>query len=118
MHPSQEAAMSKKVSAKSVVPAAKPARARSAGVANEIPSRGRSAGESASDGRNVRSMFKFKIVQDWRGEYRWQLMSRGGQVLAMSDDSYPSVDAVKRDVRGMRPELATAPIEVARRVAA
>jgi uncharacterized protein YegP (UPF0339 family) len=63
-------------------------------------------------------MFKFKIVQDWRGEYRWQLVSRAGQVLAVSGDSYPSADAVKRDVKGMRPELATAPIEVARRVAA
>ena len=60
---------------------------------------------------------KFEIVRNWRGDYSWRLVSTAGQVLAVAGHSYPTADAVRRDVRGMQPGLASAAIEMARRAA-
>jgi uncharacterized protein YegP (UPF0339 family) len=59
-----------------------------------------------------RPQLKFKIFENWRGEFYWQLVFGAGQVLAVSNCSYSSADAAKKDVKGMRSQLVTAPIEV------
>jgi uncharacterized protein YegP (UPF0339 family) len=118
-HTIKEAAMPKHVvSAKSVFVDENSDKEHSLATAGELLSSDPQSDKAEPAERNVRSMLKFTIIQDWRGEYRWQLISHAGQVLAVSGGSYPSTDAVMREVNGMRPGMASAPIEIALRVAA
>lgn len=63
------------------------------------------------------SVYRFEIFRDWRGEFRWRLLSRLGNVVATSDTSYRSEQIATSAVREMRPELGDAAVAMERRAA-
>lgn len=57
-------------------------------------------------------MYRFEIYRDWRGEFRWRLVSDGGHVFATSGDGYPSEEAAELAVHGLQLKMADAQVEV------
>jgi uncharacterized protein YegP (UPF0339 family) len=55
-------------------------------------------------------MYRFEIYRDWRGEFRWRLVSDGGHVLANSGDGYPSEAAVYMALQGIQPRMGEAQV--------
>jgi uncharacterized protein YegP (UPF0339 family) len=62
-------------------------------------------------------MYKFEIFRDWRGEFRWRLLSRLGNVVATSDAAYGTEKNATSAVQEMRHQLSDASVAMERRVA-
>lgn len=44
-------------------------------------------------------MWKFRLYQDMRGEWRWRLLAKNGKIVADSAEGYASEASVTRAVR-------------------
>ncbi len=62
-------------------------------------------------------MYRFEIYRDWRGEFRWRLVSDGGHVLANSGDGYSSEKTAELALHGIQPKMSEAQIDVMSSVA-
>jgi len=69
-------------------------------------------GIALASGQKGTTMYRFEIYRDWRGEFRWRLVSDDGHVFATSGDGYPSEAAAELAVHGLRPRMVDAEIEV------
>jgi uncharacterized protein YegP (UPF0339 family) len=54
--------------------------------------------------------FRFEIFRDWRGDFRWRLLSGLGNLVATSDTSYRSEQLAAGAVQEMQEGLLVAPV--------
>ena len=56
---------------------------------------------------------KFQIYQDRKGEYRWRLRARNGEIIADSNEGYSSKASCKHGIDLVKEQAASAPVETA-----
>jgi len=54
---------------------------------------------------------KFQIYQDRKGEYRWRLRARNGEILADSNESYSRKASCKHGIELVKQQAASATVE-------
>lgn len=47
-------------------------------------------------------MAKFEVYEDSRGEYRWRLKARNGEVLAIAEEGFATKDSCLRSIETVR----------------
>ena len=57
-------------------------------------------------------VYRFEIFRDWRGEFRWRLVSDDGHVFASSGDGYRSEKDAELALHGIQPKMSAARIDV------
>ena len=56
-------------------------------------------------------MTKFQIYQDRKGEYRWRLRARNGEIIADSNEGYSSKGNCKHGIDLVKQQAASAEVE-------
>ena len=56
-------------------------------------------------------MTKFQIYKDRKGEYRWRLRARNGEIIADSNEGYSSKANCKHGIDRVRQQAASAEVE-------
>jgi len=56
-------------------------------------------------------MAKFQVYADKRGEFRWRFRADNGEILAMSSESYKSVDSCRHGMKLVQSKAAEAKVE-------
>ena len=56
-------------------------------------------------------MTKFQIYQDRKGEYRWRLRARNGEIIADSNEGYSSKANCKHGIDLVKQQAASAEVE-------
>ena len=56
-------------------------------------------------------MTKFQIFQDRRGEYRWRLRARNGEIIADGSEGYKSKASCKHGIDLVKEQAASAAVE-------
>ena len=56
-------------------------------------------------------MTKFQIYQDRKGEYRWRLRARNGEVIADSNEGYSSKASCEHGIDLVKEQAASAEVE-------
>lgn len=56
-------------------------------------------------------MAKFQVYADRRGEYRWRFRADNGEIIAMSSESYKSVDSCRHGMKLVQSKAADAQVE-------
>ena len=55
-------------------------------------------------------MAKFEVYEDRRGEYRWRLKARNGEILAVAEEGFASKDSCLRNIETVRKAATSAEI--------
>lgn len=55
-------------------------------------------------------MGKFEVYEDSRGEYRWRLKARNGEILAVAEEGFSTKDSCLRSIETLRKNVVTAEI--------
>ena len=56
-------------------------------------------------------MSKFQIYQDRKGEYRWRLRARNGEIIADSNEGYSRKASCKHGIDLVKQQAASATVE-------
>ena len=56
-------------------------------------------------------MTKFQIYQDRKGEYRWRLRARNGEIIADGNEGYSSKASCKHGIDLVKEQAASAAVE-------
>ena len=56
-------------------------------------------------------MSKFQIYKDRKGEYRWRLRARNGEIIADSNEGYSSKASCKHGIDLVKEQAASAAVE-------
>ena len=56
-------------------------------------------------------MSKFQIYKDRKGEYRWRLRARNGEIIADSNEGYSSKASCKHGIDLVKQQAANAEVE-------
>lgn len=56
-------------------------------------------------------MYRFKVYEDRRGEFRWRLLSSNGRTVADSGEGYGSRSAAREAAQRIKSNAGSAPIE-------
>ena len=56
-------------------------------------------------------MTKFQIYQDRKGEYRWRLRARNGEIIADSNEGYSSKASCEHGIDLVKEQAASAEVE-------
>ena len=56
-------------------------------------------------------MSKFQIYKDRKGEYRWHLRARNGEIIADSNEGYSSKASCKHGIDLVKEQAASAAVE-------
>ena len=56
-------------------------------------------------------MSKFQIYKDRKGEYRWHLRARNGEIIADSNEGYSRKDNCKHGIELVKQQAASAAVE-------
>jgi uncharacterized protein len=59
----------------------------------------------------VNAVSKFQIYKDRKGEYRWHLRARNGEIIADSNEGYSSKASCKHGIDLVREQAAGAAVE-------
>jgi uncharacterized protein len=59
----------------------------------------------------VNAVSKFQIYKDRKGEYRWHLRARNGEIIADSNEGYSSKANCKHGIDLVREQAASAAVE-------
>jgi uncharacterized protein YegP (UPF0339 family) len=61
--------------------------------------------------KEVNAMSKFQIYKDRKGEYRWHLRARNGEIIADSNEGYSRKDSCKHGIELVKQQAASAAVE-------
>jgi uncharacterized protein YegP (UPF0339 family) len=61
--------------------------------------------------KEVNAVTKFQLYKDRKGEYRWRLRARNGEIIADSNESYSSKASFKHGIDLVREQAANAEVE-------
>ena len=56
-------------------------------------------------------MTKFQLFKDRKGEYRWRLRARNGQIIADSNEGYSTKASCKHGIELVKQQAASAEVE-------
>jgi uncharacterized protein YegP (UPF0339 family) len=59
----------------------------------------------------VNAVSKFQIYQDRKGEYRWRLRARNGEIIADSNEGYSRKASCKHGIDLVKQQAASATVE-------
>jgi uncharacterized protein YegP (UPF0339 family) len=59
----------------------------------------------------VNAVSKFQIYEDRKGEYRWRLRARNGEIIADSNEGYSRKASCKHGIDLVREQAASAAVE-------
>jgi len=54
---------------------------------------------------------KFEIFKDEAGEFRWRLVAKNGNIVAVSGEGYEKKAAIKRSIKSIQAKAADAKVE-------
>lgn len=55
-------------------------------------------------------MPKFELYKDKRGEFRWRLKARNGEIIAVAEEGFSTKDSCMRSIETVRKNVAIAEI--------
>jgi len=61
--------------------------------------------------KEVNAVSKFQIYQDRKGEYRWRLRARNGEIIADSNEGYSRKASCKHGIDLVKQQAASATVE-------
>ena len=61
--------------------------------------------------KEVNAVSKFQIYKDRKGEYRWRLRARNGEIIADSNEGYSRKASCKHGIDLVREQAASAAVE-------
>jgi uncharacterized protein YegP (UPF0339 family) len=61
--------------------------------------------------KEVNAVTKFQLYKDRKGEYRWRLRARNGEIIADSNEGYSSKASCKHGIDLVREQAAGAAVE-------
>ena len=61
--------------------------------------------------KEVNAVTKFQLYKDRKGEYRWRLRARNGEIIADSNEGYSSKASCKHGIDLVREQAASAVVE-------
>jgi len=61
--------------------------------------------------KEVNAVTKFQLYKDRKGEYRWRLRARNGEIIADSNEGYSSKASCKHGIDLVREQAASAAVE-------
>jgi uncharacterized protein YegP (UPF0339 family) len=61
--------------------------------------------------KEVNAVSKFQIYKDRKGEYRWHLRARNGEIIADSNEGYSSKASCKHGIDLVKEQAASAVVE-------
>ena len=61
--------------------------------------------------KEVNAVSKFQIFQDRKGEYRWRLRARNGEIIADSNEGYSRKASCKHGIELVKEQAASAAVE-------
>jgi uncharacterized protein len=61
--------------------------------------------------KEVNAVTKFQLYKDRKGEYRWRLRARNGEIIADSNEGYSSKASCKHGIDLVREQAANAEVE-------
>jgi uncharacterized protein len=61
--------------------------------------------------KEVNAVTKFQLYKDRKGEYRWRLRARNGEIIADSNEGYSSKASYKHGIDLVKQQAANAEVE-------
>ena len=61
--------------------------------------------------KEVNAVSKFQLYKDRKGEYRWRLRARNGEIIADSNEGYSSKASCKHGIDLVKEQAASAVVE-------
>ena len=61
--------------------------------------------------KEVNAVSKFQLYKDRKGEYRWRLRARNGEIIADSNEGYSRKASCKRGIELVKEQAASAAVE-------
>jgi uncharacterized protein len=61
--------------------------------------------------KEVNAVSKFQLYKDRKGEYRWRLRARNGEIIADSNEGYSSKASCKHGIDLVKQQAANAEVE-------
>jgi uncharacterized protein len=61
--------------------------------------------------KEVNAVTKFQLYKDRKGEYRWRLRARNGEIIADSNEGYSSKASCKHGIDLVKQQAANAEVE-------
>jgi uncharacterized protein len=61
--------------------------------------------------KEVNAVSKFQLYKDRKGEYRWRLRARNGEIIADSNEGYSSKASCKHGIDLVKEQAANAEVE-------
>ena len=61
--------------------------------------------------KEVNAVTKFQLYKDRKGEYRWRLRARNGEIIADSNEGYSSKASCKHGIDLVKEQAASASVE-------
>lgn len=55
-------------------------------------------------------MAKFEVYEDSRGEFRWRLKARNGEIIAIAEEGFSTKDSCMRSIETVRKNAASADV--------